>query len=224
MQSQAPGDSVVLTIDLEGEYAQQIGAWLYVDEVTHRALNDFTIMSALMRQAAAKMADVADRQALDDVMLHLHSVATTLRALRPPRDNALRTLNNDLEALCAALTEAFLSEKSVRLTLVCEPVTVTAAQSWKICLVVAELVMNAARHAFRSVSEGEIVVEVSVLGGTLRCAVFDNGCAGSVIAPGRGSAILDAIASELHGTICRTHTPQGSAVVLHVPAAEAPVK
>jgi two-component sensor histidine kinase len=195
----------------------QMAAWLYVDELTHRALNDFSIMSALMRRAASKIADAAAREAIDDVMRHLHTVASTLRVLKPPRDNVVRDLNSDVEELCAALSTVIVSEKPVRLTLLSEPVTLSAIHSWKICLVIAELVMNAARHAFRSVSSGEIIVDMSVRDGTLRCAVLDNGCAGAVVAAGRGSAILDAIAAELDGAIGRTHTARGSAVVLRVP-------
>jgi two-component system, sensor histidine kinase PdtaS len=194
-----------------------MAAWLYVDEVTHRALNDFAILSALVRRAASKVEDAATREALDDVMRHLHTVASTLHVLKPPRDNATRDLNSDLEELCGALSTLIASEKPVRLTLLSEPVTLSAVHSWKICLVIAELVMNAARHAFRSASSGEIIVDMSIHDGTLRCAILDNGYAGAVVAAGRGSAILDAIAAELDGVIGRTHTARGSAIVLHVP-------
>jgi chemotaxis protein methyltransferase CheR len=188
-----------------------------VDEVTHRALNDFAIMSALVRRAGTKVADSAARQAIDDVLHHLHIVASTLRVLKPPRDNAMRSLNRDVEELCGALSTAIASERPVRLTLMSEPIVLSATDSWRICLIIAELVMNAARHAFRSVNGGEIIVDLSMHDGTLRCAVLDNGCAGAVIASGRGSAILDAIATELSGIIGRTHTARGLAIILHVP-------
>lgn len=206
----------MLTIDERAGGRTEAG-WLYVDEVTHRALNDFTIMSALVRRASSRLTDIAARRELDEVMVHLHAAAKTLQALRPPRTPLHRNLSDDLEELCGALSAAILMQKAIRLTLASDRAVVSADQSWKICLVVAELVMNAARHAFQSSAEGEIRVELSALDGALRCAVVDNGAAAAVISAGRGSSILDAIASELDGAITRTHSGQGSAVILHVP-------
>jgi two-component sensor histidine kinase len=206
----------VLTIGEQAGGRTEAG-WLYVDEVTHRALNDFTIMSALVRRASSKLTDAAARREMEGVMIHLHAAAKTLQALRPPRAPSHRNLCDDLEELCAALSAAILTQKAIRLTLAADRAVVSAGQSWKICLIVAELVMNAARHAFQSAAEGEIRVDLSVRDGALRCAVVDNGSAATVIAAGRGSSILDAIASELGGVITRTHSDHGSAVILHIP-------
>ena len=54
----------------------------------------------------------------------------------------------------------------------------------------------------------------------IRCAVVDNGSAPLRINAGRGSGILDAIATELGGTLLRRHSSLGSTVVLEVPVVD----
>ena len=101
--------------------------------------------------------------------------------------------------------------------LVAEPVSVTAQHSWKICLIVAELVTNATRHAFQRSEGGSITIKLFVDAGVVCCAVIDNGSAKPSVTPGRGTSILNAIALEVGGTITRSHTEFGSAIVLEVP-------
>ncbi len=196
------------------------GAWLYLDEVMHRVLNDYTAMLSTVRLAALKVSESQAGEALDEVTQRLHASATAFRALSPPPDQPARDLDEDLEALCAALSAAILAAKGVTLTFAADPVRMSAQRCWKVGLVVSELVTNAARHAFVGRERGAITVELGVFADRVRCSVADDGAAPAVIRPGRGSAILDAIAAELGGTLVRRHTGLGSTVVLDVPVAE----
>jgi len=177
-------------------------------------------MLSMVRLAALRVSDTGAGQALAELTHRLNASATAFRALSPPPDQSPRSLDDELEALCAALSTSILAARGIRLTFTADPVCIGAQQSWKIGLVVSELITNAARHAFGAREGGSIVVEVSRQAGTIRCAVVDDGAAAARIVPGRGSAILDAIAAELGGTIARTHTSRGSAVVLQVPVEE----
>jgi two-component sensor histidine kinase len=191
--------------------------WLYVDEIMHRVLNDYTAMLAVVHLASRKGSDLDTDLALERVARRLNASATAFRALRPPSDHGARNLDEELEILCTALSQSILPEKSTHLALSVEPVCVPAQVCWKICMIVSELVTNAARHAFAARSDGAIAVDLSVRACAIRCAVIDDGRAETVIIPGRGTRIMDAIATELGGTIERTHTSKGSAVALCVP-------
>ena len=203
----------------EAEFARPAtaDAWLYIDEITHRTLNDYTAMLSMLRRASAGMSDAAGVAVLDAVSARLRAAATAYGALRPLGGALVRNLDDDLECLCASLTSSILADRSIRLTLAAEPVALSAQRSWQISLIVSELVMNAAKHAFDA---GAIVVNVRVIGQTIQCAVIDNGKGSPGYMPGRGSGIVDALAAGLGGQIIRQFSNTGSTVVLCVPRAE----
>jgi two-component sensor histidine kinase len=202
-------------------HSRNTGAWLYLDEVMHRVINDYTVMLSTVRLASTRVSDAQSGQVLNELSTRLHAAATAFRALSPPLDPSPRRLDAELETLCGTLTSTLLAKSAIRLALIAKPVCVDARQCWKISLVVSELITNAARHAFHKSEGGSIVVELSVEAGFVRCAVIDNGSAPATIAPGRGSSILEAIAAEVGGTIVRNHTSRGSAVALLLPLGEA---
>jgi two-component sensor histidine kinase len=194
-------------------------AWLYIDEITHRTLNDYTAMLSMLRRASAGMSDAAGVAVLDAVSARLRAAATAYGALRPLGGSLVRKLDDDLECLCASLTSSILADRSIRLTLTAEPTVLGAQRSWQVSLIVSELVMNAAKHAFDA-DAGAIVVNVRVIGQTIQCAVIDNGKGSRGYIPGRGTGIVDALAAGLGGQIIRQFSNAGSTVVLCVPRAE----
>ena|ERR1700722_19881184 len=195
-------------------------AWLYLEEITHRALNDYTAMLAIVRCAALTVGDKKSGQALADVTVRLRAAATTVQVLRPPRDGDIRSLDEELETLCAAITTSILSPRGITLTLSSEPVIVSAYRSWQISLVISELITNAARHAFRHASQGSIAVTVRVRGETIQCAIADDGACQGNATPGRGTAIVNALIDDLGGIITRRFSAAGSAIAFTIPLAK----
>jgi two-component sensor histidine kinase len=193
------------------------GAWLYLDEITHRVLNDYTAMLCTVRAASRKNSRSEYVQALEELTDRLSASATAFRALCPPSNQVPSDLDAQLEDLCASLSASILAKKAIRLVFVADQVHASAQQCWKICLIVSELVTNAARHAFNEQAQGSIIVEITKQEDAIRCAVVDDGVSLATIVPGRGSAILDAMVAELGGTIIRNHTMWGSVVVFRVP-------
>ena len=200
-----------------GARTTKASAWLYLDEVTHRTLNDYSVMLAMLRRAAGNMTDAAGLATLDAIAKRLRAGAAACSALRPPANSGVRQLEDHLEHLCSSLTSSILEDRSISLRLVAEPVRLSAEKCWQISLIVSELVMNAARHAFFFTAGGAIAVNARVIDGIIECAVVDNGVAKANVAPGRGSSILDMLAADLGGTIARRFTEAGSTVVLRVP-------
>jgi two-component sensor histidine kinase len=208
---------VIVESNISTSDPERLGAWLYLDEVMHRVLNDYTAMLSMVRFASLRVSEPECERALEELTHRLNASAVAFRALSRPFDRAPRALGEELESLCASLSASLLAKDGIGLTLIADTVRVEAQPCWKMCLIVSELIVNAARHAFHGCRGGSIAVKLSVQGGAISCAVVDDGSAPMAIAPGRGSAIVDAIAAELGGTVDRNHTIQGSAVVLHVP-------
>jgi two-component sensor histidine kinase len=194
-------------------------AWLYLEEIAHRTLNECTAMLSMLVRASYGTTDAVGLAVLDAVAKRLRAMASTYKVLRPFDDSSTRNLEDDLEQLCASLTASVLAERRIRLTLASDPVVLSARRSWQVTLIVSELVMNAAKHAFTRSTEGSIVVDIRKVGKTVECAVIDDGAAGAPVAPGRGARIVDALAVDLGGSIARNFSARGSTVVLHMPIA-----
>lgn len=190
--------------------------WLYVSEISHRTLNDYMALLGMLRRAASLVDDLAVNSLLGDMADRLCASAHAHQALRRPRENGPRDLHDELLTLCGALSRSALADRGVRLTLVSEPLTLDARQCWQICLIISELVMNAARHAFDE-GPGVIAIDARVVGDDVCCAVADDGSANRSPLPGSGTAIVDGLAFELGGRIARCYGPKGSTVVLSIP-------
>ncbi len=211
----------------EGERGTRLDAWLYIEEITHRTLNEYTAMLAIVRRASHSVTDETTEQvfetaeqALDEVATRLRAAAMSFLALRPPLDDHVRDLNRELEALCAALSRSFSPHRRITLTLTSEPVTVDAFRCWQLSLIIFELVTNAARHAFLLRRRGFINVMTSVRGGKIECAVVDDGICDDTAPSGRGTAIIDALINDLGGTISRHYAVTGSTILLSIPCDE----
>jgi two-component sensor histidine kinase len=208
-------------ISSETDRATRSETWLYLEEFTHRAVNDYTAMLAIVRRAAHTVTDDISESALKELANRLQAAAMSLRALRPPADGVLRDLSQELEPLCASLSNSILSPRQIRLTLTSEPVVINAHRCWQLSLIISELVTNAARHAFRSRDHGSINITTVVRGSSIECAVVDNGACGDSFVPGRGTAIVNALVKDLSGAITRNHMITGSVIVFSIPLADA---
>src|SRR5271156_870250 len=82
--------------NIEGKGEARHDAWLYLEEITHRALNDYTAMLEIVRRAAEVASDRASAKILIDVGLRLHASAMTYISLRPPQDGQVRDLSQEL--------------------------------------------------------------------------------------------------------------------------------
>src|SRR5262245_65805898 len=94
-----------------------------------------------------------------------------------------------------------------------------ARRAWIVCLIISELVTNAARHAFAECDGGEVIVDVRQRDGALLIAGADDG-QGRFSSPGCGAGIIDALAEELGGVLRRNHSPRGYIIVIKCPAVE----
>jgi two-component sensor histidine kinase len=196
-------------------------AWLYLEEMTHRALNDYTAMLTMVRRAADRAPDGTSAAVLNEVGVRLRASAMTYLALRPPLDGSDRDLSQELAVLCTSISNSVLSPRGITLTLSADPVIVSPLRCWQISLVVSELLNNAAKHAFRQRDAGAVTIKISTRGGMLRCAIMDDGGVDSVPSFGRGTAIVNALVDGLGGTVSREYRSSGSTIAFCVPLTDA---
>ena len=198
--------------------AASVDVWTYVDELIHRTLNDYTVMHSSVQNTASRLRDTSSRTVLEDIAYRIRAQAIVQRLLRPPRDDGPRRLDADLTRLCAALSDTVLAERKIGLTFFCRPATLQARRAWQTSLIVHELIMNAARHAFIEKDHGAIWLEMRQEAQYLRFDIADNGSASAAPAPGGGTAIIDALVGDLGGEISRTYSLYGSTACIRIPA------
>ena len=197
------------------------GPWLYLAEMIHRVRNEYASAIAAASVRAARSLNPETRAALDEIAERLYAFAGAHQLMQPPLGGGSIDLVRHLTAIGVTLHRARLSNHGIDLEVNGpESLPVDAAQGWRLGLIVAELITNAARHARTSVA-GLISVKVSTAGDRIEICVRDSGTdqpnAAVTYLPGTGTRLVDALTGEVGGTIDRKFSPAGSAVTIDVP-------
>lgn len=193
---------------------------LLLRELSHRIHNEFASAMAAVTLSAAQSASDEVKAALAAVRDRLYRYAQVHRVLEMPHDEALVDAASHLQVLCAAISRSRLEQQKIALVLDAEPVTLRAGQSWRLNMIVAELITNASRHAFAGAS-GTIRVALFCSGPIVECHVTDDGCGSRRAKPGRGLGIIAALCESLGGQITQHFGPQGSRALIVFPASDA---
>jgi two-component sensor histidine kinase len=118
-----------------------------------------------------------------------------------------------IEDLCKALSDAILEPLGVRCE-VAEGAEFPAERCERLGLVIAELVMNAAKHAFHGRDGGLVRVEFVSGVGSWACIVSDNGDGTEMASHGVGSKILKQLVRALGGSPARKSGRDGTSVIV----------
>jgi two-component sensor histidine kinase len=188
-----------------------------LQELNHRINNEFTTAISVVSLAAASSRNDKVKTALTAVADMLHHYAHVHRALQmPEHDDTVLDAEAYLSRLCLSISRSYLDNRNIKLSLAIEPLLLPADRSWRLGMIVYELILNAARHAFED-RGGEIRVAVSRDAALVKCIVQDNGSAANNIVPGRGLKIVMALSNALDGRFKQTFGPHGSTSVLVFP-------
>ena len=194
-----------------------------VEELTHRVINEFTHAIMSIDEVALKTSDPEAKAVLSNAIVILRTYAAAHRALQAPHALGPTNLGDYLSRICTALASARLREQGVQLTLRRCDVTLDAMHCWRVGLIIAEVINNAARHAFGG-GAGEIEIDCAAEGGLVRCRISDNGGQAIETPPARGRFLVEALASDLGGEVGWRFAPSGTTVVLTVPVRPRPVQ
>jgi two-component sensor histidine kinase len=183
-------------------------------ELHHRVNNEFAAAISVVSLAAARSSNDEVKTALASVTELLHHFASVHHALQvPERGDAVLAAEAYLSKLCLSISRSYLDHKNIKLSLAIEPLLLPADVSWRLGMIVYELIINGMRHAFAA-GGGEIHVSVRRYAGFVKCIVRDDGSAAPNIRPGRGLKIVEALSNSLGGRLRQTFGPRGSTTML----------
>jgi two-component sensor histidine kinase len=175
-------------------------------ELQHRVANNLQfVASFLWLRRKSLPAGSAGANALDAARARLNTMSRVHRRLHDPA-SVDQPIGDYLKGLCTDLIETS-DTPGVRLIVRTDPVTFNLEALMSVSLIVAELVTNSLKHAFRGREDGEIRIDVRHEKGHIAVIVADDG-------PGiskkdltaktarLGRNILDSLARQLRGQIC----------------------
>ena len=190
---------------------------LLLREITHRINNEFASIIQVVSCTAAKSSDGNVKRALTRIVQQLHCYARVHHALQMPETNGFVDASEYLRNLCQSISRSKLEHRQIELVLVEQPFRLSSEQCWLMGMVVAELITNAARHAFGG-GAGTILIECQMSEEVIECKVSDDGSASKAdVRPGAGLRIVEALAHAL-GADFRFHLGEsGSTSTLAFP-------
>jgi two-component sensor histidine kinase len=172
---------------------------LLIRELTHRIKNELTCAVSMISLAAARATNQEVKITLTEVMERLHDYARVHQALHmPPGDGSRIDAVNYLRRLCQSISSSKLDRQNISLVFVECPLTLDAQQCWLLGMILYELIINAARHAFDG-SGGEIRVQITERGSHVDCQVSDDGTGTSQARAEGGLRIVRELAACLGG-------------------------
>jgi two-component sensor histidine kinase len=203
-------------------------------EARHRTANAFQILSSLIQRELNSVSDVRTVHILKTVQAQLRAFALLNDMLAAAEDDdedegeARLCAAAYLKRLCEHLQAACLTSQGVGLHVAAaEPQLLPELVCRYLGLIVAELVLNASKHAFPGRYDGEVGV---CLGSEspdapIRLVVADNGIGVEALSinPTRGLGFVHLMAKAIGAECAGTSSPSGTTIVVTLPATLRPV-
>ena len=195
-----------------------------LDTMNHGIDNEVEVeVEVEVELAISIVSFVASRPSINEVKDALNGVADILhccldvdRALQTPEHDSLIDARAYLRELCFSIKRSRLDHIEIDLVFAACPLQLQSDRCWRLGMVVYELVMNSARHAFAG-GGGEIFVELFHTGSLVVCRVLDNGAAPAKLRSGRRLRIVNELAKTLDGRFEQQFAAEGSQSVIVFP-------
>jgi two-component sensor histidine kinase len=194
-----------------GDFAATEFLWLR--ELTHRINNELTSTIGIITVDAAQSDNFEVKLALAGVIEHLYDHARLYRALQMPSKDEWIDATAYLRELCQAVSRIKLERNGIRLVFLDQSVWLTSMQSWKLGMIVSELITNSCRHAFGS-KGGTICLELKRRGCRAECRITDDGTSCAIARSGHGTMIVQQLAMALDGAIDLNFGREGFAATI----------
>jgi two-component sensor histidine kinase len=202
-----------------------------IREIHHRVKNNLQTVAALLRLQARRMTEPAAREALEESVRRVSSIAVVHETLAGSREDVV-DVDDVLDRVLPMLGDLTSVGPAARTRRVGQFGELPAVAATPLVLVVTELLHNAAEHAFPDGSPGSIELVAERDGDDLVVRVVDDGRGlpegfDPAASDGLGLQIVRTlVASELGGSLAMTSPPPrpahgrtGTEVVLTLPGA-----
>jgi two-component sensor histidine kinase len=186
--------------------------FLLLREVNHRVANSLAVLAIALRREFAKSISSDVQESFERCEARIVAFGELHRSLVVGSSRDRISIQCHMERVCEALSEALLKPLGICCEVVSDAGEVPADRCERLGLVVAELVMNAAKHAFCGRAGGLVRVALVERADSLICVVSDNGVGAGTATAGVGSNILDQLVRAIDGTIVVKSERTGTSV------------
>ena len=188
---------------------------LLLREFSHRVKDGLASAIGLVVEAAGRSDSNEAKATLVEVLDRLQSHALVHRCLQMPEYDTTVDVAVYLHQLCRAVSRAELADEGIALVLSVDPLRISADRCWLLGMIAVELIADAARRAFRG-GAGSIRLEVKSTGSSIQCCISDDGIPDE--SPHHsGHVILEALVTNLQGTLESQSGPDGARRVVNLP-------
>jgi len=189
---------------------------LLLTELSHRVANNFSVISAFMRQKASGTSDPNAKASIDQAIMQLSVMARIHGRLSVSGDDQRGIDSRSfLEGLCEDISS---SASACAWPIKCLSVSypLHASDAVPLGLIINELITNAQKYAFSAGRPGVIEVALEKTTEGLQLTVSDNGLGLSdkVHGSGLGHRLVRALAHQLGGCVQIKSSALGTCVIL----------
>jgi two-component sensor histidine kinase len=197
---------------------------IVLQEAHHRMNNILTLLTASLRLDFASVTLTSLPEAIDRFEARILAFSELHRLLATGRGHGEIPVREYFECLCRALTTSILAPRSLRCEVNIEEGFIEAKRCERLGLVVAELVTNAAKHAFPSQETGQkdgcVRVDAFYRNGCWYCGVSDNGIGAADASRGCGAMILEGLTRSMGANMIAESSCRGTTITIILPNSE----
>ena len=177
---------------------------LLLRELNHRVKNHLQMISGILHLQSTRTEDAAAKADFEKAIQRIGAIAELHAVLYRGNDFANVDMGDYLGELCEKLRSSVLPERGVTLVCAAEPLRVSIDHALPLGLVVNELVINAAKHAFPDGTRGSITVALRNGKKEILLSVSDDGRGLPKVRQsqtGIGDRLVRALVKQIGGTI-----------------------
>jgi two-component sensor histidine kinase len=199
---------------IDGAIPLGASEFLLLREMNHRFANTLAVLTGVLRRDFNVSASSSLQESLTRFESRIVAFGNLHRFLMVGAAGDRTSVDCYVENLCKALSAAILGPLGVRCEVSADAGDLPCERCELLGLVIAELVVNAAKHAFDERVDCRIRVEFVRKLDSWLCVVSDNGDGSNVGSPGAGSGIVNQLVRALGGTFATRSGRNGTTAVV----------
>jgi two-component sensor histidine kinase len=191
-------------------------------EVNHRVANSLQLVSSLVHMQLSAVSDAGARDALRDTQARIDAIMQIHRRLYTSENVQVVDMRDYLEGLVEELRATLTRGDGARvIALDAAPISLPTDSAVSLGVIVAELVTNACKYAYREDQRGEVRVFLRPLGEAgCQLVVEDDGPGFSSSAPAKGTGlgrtVINAMARNLASKVAYDPAHAGARAILEI--------